>query len=140
MDHLSEVMIIVRAAWEGDKVKAERYLQFLAEKLTVDGEGSQAKHLLDLLEVLQGRKAEVRVYPAVSESYAEFRVQTMGSMVNVDSATEGINFGLIADMYTTGPGIGLQVDDESKREAIERLCTKIAEAVLEYRGKPAPGA
>jgi hypothetical protein len=37
MDHLSEVISIVRAAWVGDRVRAAAYIRFLSDKLAKGG-------------------------------------------------------------------------------------------------------
>ena len=58
-------------------------------------------------------------------------------MVDIDSGTDQISFGLIDGMYKTGPGYGCQVDDESKRAAIEKMCFRIADAVSDYRNETA---
>ena len=56
-------------------------------------------------------------------------------MVNIDSDTEGISFGLIEKMYQGGitDGYGCQINDESRRGAIEALCFAITDAVKTYR-------
>jgi hypothetical protein len=58
-------------------------------------------------------------------------------MVDIDSETDQISFGLIDGMYQTGDGFGLQIDDEAKREAIEKMCFRIADAVRDYRKETA---
>lgn len=58
-------------------------------------------------------------------------------MVDIDSDTDQISFGLIDGMYKTGPGYGCQVDDEDKRAAIEKMCFRIADAVRDYRNETA---
>jgi hypothetical protein len=58
-------------------------------------------------------------------------------MVDIDSDTDQISFGLIENMYKTGHGYGCQVDDEDKRAAIEKMCFRIAEAVRDYRNETA---
>lgn len=54
-------------------------------------------------------------------------------MVNIDSETEQISFGVIEGMYKTGDGYGCQIGDEAKRPAIEALCFAITDAVKTYR-------
>lgn len=58
-------------------------------------------------------------------------------MVNIDSETEQISFGLIEGMYRVSgkpsDGVGCQVGDESRRPAIEALCFAITDAVKTYR-------
>ena len=51
-------------------------------------------------------------------------------MVHIGS--EDINYNLIECMYKDGEGYGLQVMDESKREATTKMCDAIAIAVLEF--------
>lgn len=62
-------------------------------------------------------------------------------MVDIDSDTDKISFGLIENIYLpTAPstdGYGCQVDDESKRAAIEKMCFRIADAVRDYRKETA---
>jgi hypothetical protein len=58
-------------------------------------------------------------------------------MVDIDSDTDQISFGLIEGMYKTGHGYGCQVGDEDKRAAIEKMCFRIAEAVSDYRNETA---
>lgn len=52
-------------------------------------------------------------------------------MFNIDSEIDGIAFCLIEEMYNTesGIGYGCQVNDETKREAIEKMCFAIYEAI-----------
>jgi len=56
-----------------------------------------------------------------------------GNMVDIfTDGSEGdddFNYGNIERMYATGPGIGLQCNNESKRKALLEMCGKIAEAV-----------
>ena len=55
-------------------------------------------------------------------------------MVNIDSETDQISFGLIEGMYRGGSdGFGLQIDDEEKRPATEDLCFAIVKAIKTYR-------
>ena len=63
----------------------------------------------------------------------ELKVVSLDNMTNVDSDSEEFSFALIEGMYRNGDGVGCQVNDETKRDAIERLGTKIAEAVKGYR-------
>lgn len=59
------------------------------------------------------------------------RVTYAAGMVNVDS--DDISFARIPNMYTEGrAGIGLQVNAHMRRNATERMCIKIAEAVAEF--------
>lgn len=57
------------------------------------------------------------------------------SMIDIDSESEGFVFCLIEKMYQSGDGVGLQVNDESKRDVIQELCLDIVNAVKKYRGK-----
>lgn len=56
--------------------------------------------------------------------------------VDIETGTDdggcGIYYSLMDGLYTTGHGYGCQVDDEARREAVERMCHRIADAVLEY--------
>ena len=63
-------------------------------------------------------------------------------MVNIDSDTDRISFGWIEGMYREEgfepkPGYGCQVDDESKRAAIEKMCFRIAAAMKDYLAETA---
>lgn len=64
----------------------------------------------------------------------KLRVVYYDGMVNIDSETEGFDFGLIERMYLTGDGVGCQVTDEADRPKIETLCTAIAAALRAYKG------
>ena len=79
-------------------------------------------------------KVERRVRPATV-----LKVIAGMGMVDVDSDTDRISFGLIEGMYKvgTGAGYGCQVDDESKRASIEKMCFRIADAVRDYRNETA---
>jgi hypothetical protein len=65
------------------------------------------------------------------------RVVAGCGMVDVDSDTDEFSFGLIEGMYKSGVGFGCQVGDESKREAVEKMCFRIAEALRDYRAETA---
>ena len=52
-------------------------------------------------------------------------------MFNVDSTD--IAFALIEDMYTTGNGYGCQLEDETKRPAIEKMCFEIYKVIKAYQ-------
>lgn len=47
--------------------------------------------------------------------------------------SDDIHYSLILNMYKTEDGYGLQVNDESKREATKKMCDAIAIAVIEFR-------
>lgn len=52
-------------------------------------------------------------------------------MVNIDG--DDIAYAVIEGMYEGNrDGYGLQVNDENRRDAIKRMCDKIADAVKEY--------
>lgn len=68
MEHLSEVMKIMQAAWDGDKTKCAAYANFLADNLEKDGETTQARLLRDSLAVLEGKKDPVYVVPLDQQS------------------------------------------------------------------------
>ena len=55
-------------------------------------------------------------------------------MFNIDSEVDGIAFCLIEGMYNTesGIGYGCQVNDETKRENIEKMCFDIYKTVKSY--------
>jgi hypothetical protein len=61
-----------------------------------------------------------------------FTVTCQNGMVSIDS--DDFSFSLIANMYTTGHGSGLQVADEENRQYLQRMCNKISDAVLEATG------
>lgn len=58
------------------------------------------------------------------------RITVAAGMVNIDA--DGLSFGFIPNMYTTGHGTGLQVDDESKRMVVNNLCMEISEKVMAF--------
>ena len=67
----------------------------------------------------------------------KFIVIKCGALITIDTpGTEGpddFSFSYISRMYRTGhridPGVGLQCNDESKRDDLLKMCRKIAEAV-----------
>jgi len=62
------------------------------------------------------------------------RVTYASGMVNIGS--DDISFGYIPGMYTGGrAGMGLQIDRHIDRAACERMCVRIAEAVVEFASK-----
>lgn len=66
----------------------------------------------------------------------ELTISASQGMVNIDTkATDNrfaFAFGLIADMYLTGAGVGCQVNDEALRQDIQTMCLKIADALQEF--------
>jgi spore maturation protein CgeB len=63
MKHLNIVMSALKHAWKGDQGASATYIRFLAEKLKEDGEESGNRLLLEFLDVLEGRRAEVSFKP-----------------------------------------------------------------------------
>jgi hypothetical protein len=83
---------------------------------------------------LAGRELPCLLSETVTGGTLKLIVIAQQGMVDIDSETEQISFGLIEGMYQGGkPGYGLQVGDEAKRPAIEALCFAITEAVKTYR-------
>ena len=75
--------------------------------------------------------AEPLLAPDVQPAMKPLRVTYAAGMVNVNS--DDICFGWIPNMYTEcRAGIGLQVNAHLNRNATERMCIKIAEAVAEF--------
>jgi len=60
-------------------------------------------------------------------------VRCRDRMIHISS--DDINYNMIECMYKDGDGYGLQVNDESKREATKKMCDAIAVAVLEFGRK-----
>ena len=69
----------------------------------------------------------------------KFTVVKCGVLITIDTpATDGLDdfsFSYIPKMYQTGPGVGLQCNDESKRDDLLKMCRKIAEAVMGEDGR-----
>ena len=84
----------------------------------------------------QDNEGGVRVERLVRPGTVLRVIAGMG-MVDVDSDTDQISFGLIENMYKSGHGYGCQVGDEDKRAAIEKMCFRIADAVRDYRTETA---
>jgi len=63
-----------------------------------------------------------------------FQVVKCGTLLTIDTpGTDGpddFSFSYMPEMYRTARGIGLQCNDESKREILLKMCRKIAEAVM----------
>ncbi len=49
MQHCSEVLVIIRAALDGDETKVRDYANLLADKLESDEEANQAKAIRNIL-------------------------------------------------------------------------------------------
>ena len=61
-------------------------------------------------------------------------VSYTNGMVNIDN--EDIAFSLIPDMYKNKiPGVGLQINPPLDRDKVEKMCVKIANAVMECHDK-----
>lgn len=58
------------------------------------------------------------------------RITIAAGMVQI--AAEGLSFGFIPNMYTTGHGAGLQLNDELRRDKIEKMCVEISEQVMAF--------
>jgi len=68
----------------------------------------------------------------------KFTVVKCGALITIDTpGTEGpddFSFSYMPKMYQTGPGVGLQCNDVSKRSDLLKMCRKIAEAVMGDHG------
>lgn len=66
----------------------------------------------------------------------DLTISAWQGMVNIDTRTgdqpESFSFGTIAGMYTTGAGVGCQVNDEALREDIMAMCLKISDAIQQF--------
>ena len=63
MEHLSEVLNIMKGAWTGDTNLVASYAELLASKLDDDGEHKQATYVRNSVEVLQGKRKPILIYP-----------------------------------------------------------------------------
>jgi len=52
--------------------------------------------------------------------------------VNIDS--DDFAYSLISNMYKTGHGVGLQLNDEEDRQWVGRMCYELSEVILKYSG------
>lgn len=52
--------------------------------------------------------------------------------IDIESYAYGFTYLLMKDMYTTGDGWGIQVNNPEDEQDLKEMCGKIARAVLEY--------
>ena len=64
-------------------------------------------------------------------NYIKLNVDSLCGMVNIES--NEFSYAIIFNMYTTGDGIGCQVDNEKNRKPVEIMCKKIAYAIKEFK-------
>jgi len=62
----------------------------------------------------------------------KFKIVYYNGHVNIDS--DNFNYFLIANMYKTGHGNGLQLNNEEDRTKTEKMCYSISEAILKFHG------
>ena len=62
----------------------------------------------------------------------KFKIVYYNGHVNIDS--DDFQYSLIANMYTTGHGKGLQLNNEEDRTKTEKMCYSISEAILKFHG------
>ena len=62
----------------------------------------------------------------------KLKINYYNGHVNIDS--DDFAYSLIANMYKTGHGNGLQLNNEDDRAKTEKMCYAISEAILKYHG------
>jgi hypothetical protein len=78
---------------------------------------------------LHGWSLPIGDFPDVEVINGPIITTRNAGMFSITSA--GVIYSRIENMYKTGDGVGLQVNDESKRTKIEKACDKVYNSILQ---------